>query len=125
MDKLANLFNTSEAFRRDFLTALGIWLGLEGVALAVFFTLGIHQVGERLHNWLFLSLILGVMGAFLLALSPQSIARDRLRRNRWARGFRILAWRLLAWLGLVGLAFPLLMLSYEVFFFLFDQLIQG
>lgn len=125
MDKLSNLLHTSETFRRELLTGLGIWLCLEVVAFAVFPGLGITQPGDRLQNWLALSVVFGLGGAFLLALCPRYIECDRQRSNKTARRLRIGIWRILAWVGLAGLAFPLLMVSYELFTQLFDQLIEG
>lgn len=125
MTKFPSLFSISETFRRDFLMGLGIWLGLEFVAFGLFPGAGITQPGTRYQGWFLLSLVFGVMGAFLLALAPMWIARDRPRSNKIIRNLLLLGWRLLAWLGLVGIAFPILMLSYEIFALLFDQLIQG
>lgn len=125
MDKLSNLLHTSETFRRELLTGLGIWLCLELVAFAVFPGLGIIQLGDRLKGWLALSFVFGLGGAFLLALCPRYIECDRQRSNKIARHLRIGLWRLMAWAGLAGVAFPLLMLSYELFTQLFDQLIEG
>jgi len=125
MAKLSNLFSTNETFRRDLLIGLGVWLGLEIVAFGIVPGLGLIQPGERLQKWLYLSILFGLIGALLLALSPQYVAHDRLRRNKLVGWSWIFVWRILAWLGLAGLAFPLLMLSYELFAALFDQLIEG
>ncbi|MBD1911810.1 MULTISPECIES: hypothetical protein [unclassified Leptolyngbya] len=125
MTKSPSLFALSETFRRDFLMGLGVWLGLEFFTFALFPGAGIIQPGTRYQGWFLLSIIFGVMGAFLLALSPMWIARDRQRPNKTIRNLLVLGWRLVAWFGLAGLAFPLLVLSYELFARLFDQLIQG
>lgn len=125
MTKSPSLFAISETFRRDFLMGLGIWLGLEFIAFGLLPMAGAIQTGSRYQGWFLLSLVFGIMGAFLLALSPMWIARDRQRPNKTARYLLIFGWRLVAWFGLAGIAFPLLMLSYELFALLFSQLIQG
>lgn len=125
MTKSPSLFAISETFRRDFLMGLGIWLGLEFIAFGLFPAAGVVQTGARYQGWFLLSLVFGILGAFLLALSPMWIARDRQRSNKATRHLLVFGWRLVAWLGLAGIAFPLLMLSYELFALLFDQLIQG
>lgn len=123
MAKFSNLLNTNETFRRDLLVGLGIWLCLLVITFAVLPAFGLAQMGDRRDVWLLATILLGLAGVFILALCPQYIERDRQRQNRWARFFRITFWRLLAWLGLAGLAFPLLIMSYEVFLALFSNLV--
>lgn len=125
MAKLSNLLHTSETFRRDLFVGFGIWVCLELIAFAVLPGLGITQPGDRLQGWLIVSLLAGLGGIFALALCPQYIERDRQHPNRWVRVFSVVGWRILAWIGFIGLAFPLLMISYELFTAMFSTLITG
>jgi|GEM_PF-2054399 len=125
MDKISDLFHTNEAFRRDLFVGFGIWLSLVVIAFVLLPNMGLVQPQSRFDGWMLMSLIGGIIGIFLLALEPRLVERDRHRPRRGSRWVWILFWRVLAWVGLAGLASPLLMISYEVFLSLFNQILSG
>ncbi|MEO1146156.1 MAG: hypothetical protein AAFY26_11245 [Cyanobacteria bacterium J06638_22] len=125
MDKISNLLQSNEGFRRDLFVGFGIWLALLVIAFVLLPGIGLMQPEARFDGWMLMSLLGGIVGVFLLALSPRLIERDRQRRRRFSRWSWILFWRLLAWIGLAGLASPILMISYEVFLTVFNQILTG
>lgn len=125
MDKISNLFQTSEVFRRDLFVGFGIWLALLVIGFVLLPGIGLVQPEARFDGWMLMSLLGGIIGVFLLALAPRLIERDRQRSRRVSRWSWILVWRLLAWVGLAGLASPLLMISYEIFITVFNQILSG
>ena len=125
MEKISNLFQTSEVFRRDLFVGFGIWLALLVIGFVLLPGIGLVQPEARFDGWMLMSLLGGIIGVFFLALSPRLIERDRQRSRRVSRWSWVLVWRLLAWVGLAGLASPLLMISYEIFITVFNQILSG
>ena len=125
MDKISNLLQSNEGFRRDLFVGFGIWLALLVIAFVLLPGIGLVQPEARFDGWMLMSLVGGIIGIFLLALAPRLIERDRQRQRRFSRWSWILVWRLLAWIGLAGLASPILMISYEVFLTVFNQILTG
>jgi hypothetical protein len=124
MDKFSNLLQSNEGFRRDLFVGCGIWLALLVIAFVLLPGIGLVQPEGRFDGWMLMSLAGGMIGVFLLALSPRLIERDRQRPQRVSRWSRVIFWRLLAWMGLAGLASPILMMSYEIFFTVFNQILN-
>lgn len=110
-----SLFSTEELARRDFLIALGIWLSLEFVAFVIFPALRLINPGDRMVGWFWTSIPLGIGGALLLGLSSRFVAISNELRDPQKRRARIFLAQVASWVGLVGIAFPLLMISLEFF----------
>lgn len=125
MEKISNLFHTNEAFRRDLFIGLGIWLSLVVIAFGLLPRVGLVQPEARFDGWMLMSLVGGIFGVLLLALSPRFVERDRQRPRWFSRSSWVLFWRLMAWVGLAGLASPLLMISYEVCLTLVNQILSN
>lgn len=108
-------FSLSSAAKRDLLVCLGIWLVLEVISFAVVAALRL-EVAELKPQLLFaISLLLGVGGACLMAsateLKQSNFSEAQTpAQKRWLT----IAVRLLSWAGLVGIAFPLLVLSFQI-----------
>ncbi len=108
-------FSLSSAARRDFLTCLGIWLVLEVISFAIVAALRL-EVAELKPQVLFaVSLLLGIGGACLMA-SATELAQSSSgeTQNRSQKRWLTLSVRLLSWAGLIGIAFPLLVLSFQI-----------
>lgn len=108
----------NETARRDFFTCLGIWLSLEVLVFAVLPLAGLTPLSGGLMLWFVASLALGIVGAWLLSWGARMLLKsrptptgDRPRR----RGFQALLGQVLSWFGLLGIAFPLLVMSIEIF----------
>lgn len=107
--------STHETARRDFFTCLGIWLSLEVFVFVVEPLTGLAKLSDSLMLWFIASLVLGIGGAFLLSFGAQMLLKSRLASDRSRRLGRSLLGQLASWLGLVGIAFPLLVMSIGIF----------
>ncbi|NJR58430.1 MAG: hypothetical protein HC769_05940 [Cyanobacteria bacterium CRU_2_1] len=103
--------------RRDLFVCLGIWLALETICFALLPALKFDQSGGKSELWFIISLPLGIGGAFLMASSTQlalvSQTEPRLPRSK-KLGLSLLAF-LSSWAGLLGIGFPLLFMSIQIF----------
>lgn len=106
---------TRETARRDFFTCLGIWLSLEVFVFVVLPLAGLAMVSDSLMIWFIASLVLGIGGAWLLSFGAQVLLRSRLSSDRSRRIVRWLLGQFASWLGLLGIAFPLLVMSIGIF----------
>lgn len=106
----------SDLARKDFFVCLGVWLALEIVCFALLPALRLGQTRASLQPWFLASLLLGVGGAILAASSTQLgdffQHQTSFIRNRWLQSLFVL---LVSWLGLLGIAFPLLIISLQLF----------
>lgn len=107
--------------RKDLLVCLGIWLALEVIGFAVLPAIGLTQPNLHLLNWFIASLLLGIGGAFLFASSTRIVTSPihanhprRVRRDRFAL--------VSSWAGLIGIGFPILVISLQIFAKLFSLL---
>ncbi|MBD3880728.1 hypothetical protein IFO70_03060 [Phormidium tenue FACHB-886] len=114
-------FAMNNLARKDLFFCLGIWLAIEAVSFLLLPALRLAQPSAFLPIWVTASILFGIGGALLMALGTQlaSAAQDRPLR-RPARLFI----SLLSWLGLVGIAFPLLYISVQIFEKLFTLVKQ-
>jgi hypothetical protein len=102
--------------RKDLFVCLGIWLALEIICFAILPVLHLGQPRESLQSWFLISLLLGFGGACLMGSSTQlseffqsdySLSRNKI--------FQSLLVFLVSWIGLLGISFPLLVISMQVF----------
>lgn len=109
--------------KRDFLFCLGIWLALEVLCFLIFPLLGVISFEDTLGQWLPQSVVLGLLGASLFAVStelfmmplPSLKATTKKAQVRLWRFGRSLIGGLAAWAGLIGVAFPIVIVSTRVF----------
>lgn len=105
--------NVKDVAKKDFYSSLGLWLGLEFICFVVCPALQIIRPGERLQSWFALSLPLGIMGALTIGASTQLVAASTDAVTRENKFLRMWVGQFGGWLGLVGIAFPLLMIGIE------------
>jgi hypothetical protein len=102
--------------RKDFFVCLGIWLALEIICFALFPALQLGQTRASLQPWFLVSLLLGIGGAILTASSTQLgdffQHQTFFIRSKFLQALFVLV---LSWLGLLGIAFPLLVISLQLF----------
>jgi hypothetical protein len=109
--------------RKDLFVCLGIWLTLEIVCFAILPALQLAQPRTSLQNWFLLSLLLGIGGAMITAGSTQ--LDDFLHSDSSFTRNRIIRWllvSLVSWLGLLGIGFPLFVMSLQLFSKVFSVL---
>jgi hypothetical protein len=102
--------------RKDFFVGLGVWLALEMIGFAILPALGLGQPRASLQSWFLVSLLFGVGGAILTASSTQ--LGDFLQHQTFFirnKGLQALFILLVSWLGLLGISFPLLIISLQLF----------
>lgn len=106
----------NELARKDLFVCLGIWLALEVVCFAILPAFRLSYPRAELQNWFLLSLMLGIGGACIFAGSTQ--LADFFRSNKVGlknQFFQSLLVGLIAWIGLLGISFPLLVMSIQIF----------
>ncbi|MBD2092902.1 hypothetical protein H6F67_23925 [Microcoleus sp. FACHB-1515] len=116
-----------ELTKRDFLTSLGIWLVIEFACFVLFPRMGLIEPNARLNTWFWISVPLGVIGAFLVAVSSRLLGladlddgSDRAKRNS-----RMRLGQIGGWLGIGGILFPFVMMAYEFFVTASDRVNQS
>ncbi len=106
----------SDLARKDFFVCLGIWLALEIIGFAILPALGLGQTRTSLQSWFLVSLLFGVGGAILTASSTQlgNFFQNQTLfiHNKLLQALFVL---LVSWLGLLGIGFPLLVISLQLF----------
>jgi hypothetical protein len=107
-----NNFSFDELQKKDLLTALGLWLVVEGVSFILFPTLGLINPGARLRTWFLLSVPFGLGGAALLSMSSKFVATAGFRPQR---RLSELIGQFGGWIGLAGILFPFIVVCIEFF----------
>lgn len=106
----------SDLARKDFFVCLGVWLSLEIICFALLPAFQLGQTRASLQPWFLVSLLLGVGGAILTASSTQlgDFFQNQtfFIHNKFLQNIFIL---LVSWLGLLGIGFPLLVMSMQLF----------
>lgn len=101
--------------RKDFFVSLGAWLALEIICFVLLPALQLGQTRASLQPWFLASLLLGVGGALLTAsgtqLSDFFQNQTFFVRNKFLQALFVL---LVSWLGLLGIGFPLLVISMQL-----------
>ncbi|GAB4147837.1 MAG: hypothetical protein Fur0046_26200 [Cyanobacteria bacterium J069] len=110
----------SESARRDFFTCLGIWLTLELIAFGLMPAIGFDRISfSQTSSWFWASVALGIGGSFLLASASRLVGVSRTSPSKAKRWLGMLSGRLVNWVALAGVAFPLLIVSLNLFYRLF------
>jgi hypothetical protein len=107
-------FALNSLARRDLFFCLGIWLAIAIVSFVLLPALKLAQLGALLNLWIGVSVVLGISGAFFMALGTQFASRAAAQDRPLRRSTRLFISGL-NWLGLFGVAFPLLHLSLQIF----------
>ncbi|HEY9646677.1 MAG TPA: hypothetical protein V6C88_09920 [Chroococcidiopsis sp.] len=111
----------NQHIKRDFIVCLCIWFGLEVIGFVILPLAGATDIGK---DWFIPSVLLGILGAFLFALSSQVILTVPYQQQRV---FKVLQWLvgiIFAWLGLAGVAFPLLVMGVQIFQRILENLMK-
>lgn len=110
-----------EGARRDFFTCLGIWLTLELIAFGLMPAIGFNHISFSPTNpWFWASVALGIGGSFLLASASRLVGSFRNHTSKAKRLAGMLSGRLVNWVALAGVAFPLLIVSLNLFYWAFS-----
>lgn len=104
-----------ELQKKDLLTALGLWLVIEGVSFILFPAIGLINPGARLRAWFLLSVPLGLAGAALISASSRLLADRTARSPKRMKPVLSLIGQFGGWFGLAGIMFPFFMVCVEFF----------
>jgi hypothetical protein len=108
-------FAFDELGRKDFLSALGLWVVIEFVSFILLPAFGAIEPGERMRAWFSLSLPLGIGGAFLIGASSRFVAVTNERAASGSKSLLSLLGQFGGWIGLAGILFPFVMVVGEFF----------
>lgn len=108
-----NKFSLDELVTKDLLAALGLWVILEIISFIVFPALRLIEPAGRLQGWFLISLPIGVGGAFLVAASSRFVAESNERDRGDGKVWQVWLGQFGGSLGLIGIMFPLIMVSIE------------
>ncbi|MBI4780516.1 MAG: hypothetical protein HY785_04265 [Oscillatoriophycideae cyanobacterium NC_groundwater_1537_Pr4_S-0.65um_50_18] len=100
--------------RKDFFFCLGIWLAIEIFCFGLLPLLRLAEPNPPIEVWFKASLIGGIGGAALIAYGTH-LAASAMAKGKPPRRPMNLLISLLSWLGLLGIAFPLMFASAQVF----------
>lgn len=101
--------------RKDLFTCLGIWLALELICFAILPLLRLGLPRAALQPWFLFSLLLGIGGALLTAGSTQMGESFRSDTSLIrGKGLQKFCEAIVGWLGLIGIGFPILVVSMQV-----------
>jgi hypothetical protein len=100
----------NELARRDLMTCLGTWLALEIVGFGILPTI-VSSSPTQMENWFLLSLPLGIGGAFFTASGTQLFTHATAQETRVQQRLFYLLSGLSSCLGLVGIGFPLVVIT--------------
>ena len=109
-------FSFDELQRKDFVSALTLWVVAEFVGLLFFPALGVINPGVKLKEWFALSIPLGIGGAILITLSSRFVVLSSDRSA--ARDSKLLGsilGQIGGWIGLGGVLYPLIVATIEFF----------
>jgi hypothetical protein len=101
--------------QQDTLSALIVWVVLEGLSLILLPSFQLIPGEQKRLVWILLSGSLGVTGAILIGLSSGIIqyCHDNLPRRGTNKQSLINLAQVLSWIGLVGVGFPLVVVTLE------------
>lgn len=101
--------------RRDLFTCLGIWLALEVVCFGILPLLGLTAPWQELRFWFLFSVLAGIGGVILTAGSAQLQAFLNDQAFFANRSYlKLILTGLLSWLGLIGIGFPIFVISLQI-----------
>ncbi len=109
-------FSLDDLQRKDFVSALTLWVVAEFIGLLLFPALGVINPGPKLKTWFAWSIPLGIGGALLIPLCSRFVAitNDR-QASKDSKMLGSILGQLGGWLGLAGVVYPLVVASIEFF----------
>ncbi|MDX2215071.1 MAG: hypothetical protein SFY66_17420 [Oculatellaceae cyanobacterium bins.114] len=113
---------THKLARKDFLTSLGIWMALEMISFVFLPALGLVEPNSNLQSWFYATFPLGITGALLIGFGSGFIAVSNRYGTRLVKALKTLLGEIISLIGIVGIAFPLLVGCMELFAGIFKNL---
>jgi len=109
--------------RSDALSALGVWVLLEGLSLGVLAFLQTSHFlpsENKLMTWFLISAPFGTIGAVCIGVSSWLVKRiqEQMDRSQNNKSMLVFLSQALGWLGLGGVGLPMAMVGIELLFFI-------
>ncbi|MBE9182223.1 hypothetical protein IQ268_27020 [Oculatella sp. LEGE 06141] len=104
-----------EQVKKDILTCLGIWLTLELICFTILPLIELVTPGDRFQTWFLISLPMGVGGSLLTGIGTHLFWLLGNPTNLLLKALLWLIKQISVWVGLLGIAFPLLVICIEFF----------
>jgi hypothetical protein len=102
--------------RSDALSALGVWIFLEGLSLIVLRDFRFLPAENKFVTWILISAPLGAIGAVCIGISSWLVKRiqEQMDRSQSNKPMLVFFSQALGWLGLVGIGLPMVMVGLEL-----------
>jgi hypothetical protein len=102
--------------RSDALSALGVWVLLEGLSLIVLRDFRFLPPENKFMAWILISAPLGMIGAVCIGVSSWLVKRiqEKMDRSQNNKSLLVFLSQALGWLGLVGVGLPMAMVGIEL-----------
>lgn len=115
-------FSFDDLVKKDIISALKLWAFMEVGCFLIFPILGVIDPGPRLQSWFLFSIPAGLVGAFLVGVSSKFVSVTNERNASTIKRIELITGQAIGWIGLMGVAFPLLMVGIEFLAKLFDEI---
>ncbi|MGB8702540.1 MAG: hypothetical protein WCD18_24250 [Thermosynechococcaceae cyanobacterium] len=102
----------------DALSAVIVWILLEGLSLLVLPNFQLISGNLTWSNWIAVSILPGLVGALFIGLSSWWVMRlqEHVDRNRSNKQLLVFWAQAVGWLGLVGVGLPMIMVAVQLWF---------
>jgi hypothetical protein len=106
--------------RKDALSALMVWILLEGLSLLVLPNFQLIKGETKAWTWFLITIPMGILGSGLIGLSSWLVKRIQEKVDRQDSNKQLFATlsQALGWLGLIGIGFPIIMVGLELWLLL-------
>jgi hypothetical protein len=115
------LFNEAEQdlqlARQDAISALIVWIFLEGLSLMLLPSFQMIQGANRYSIWLSITIPAGIIGAVLMGISSWWVkwTQEKIDRQDVNKQLYVTLSQAVGWLGLVGIGFPIIVVGVELY----------
>lgn len=97
-------------------------MALEMVCFVFLPAMGLTEPDNKLQSWFYATFPLGILGAFLIGFGSGFIAVSKRYGSRFVKALKTLFGEIVSLIGIVGIAFPLLVAAMELFSNIFKSL---
>jgi uncharacterized membrane protein YciS (DUF1049 family) len=103
--------------RKDAVSALIVWLFLEGLSLMILPNFQMIQGSNRLSTWLSITIPAGLIGAVLMGISSWWVkwTQEKIDRQDSNKQLYVTLSQAVGWLGLIGIGLPIIVVGVELY----------
>jgi|GEM_PF-2438590 len=102
--------------QRDFLSALLVWITLEGFSFVLLPNFTLIAGDHKTLTWILVSTPLGILGAMMIGLCSSWLqyCQMRIHKTHPHKKLLVALGNMGSWMGLAGIGFPLIMIGLEL-----------